>query len=121
MPSMTQTFTSTNDSVFVHFSTRCTYGNTSGVGVNFDEHRLNFRILLDGAVIKEFRTYGKLNYSSTEPVSINYYVPVSVGIHTIKIQWCAEYLSTPAVTFYNYASTQDYAYRSLIIYEIPHY
>jgi hypothetical protein len=115
MPQMTITLTPVNNKVYVEFASRCTYSSN-----NYDEHRMRYRLVQDGTVIKEFYSYGSFTWNATEPTSFSYPLTVTAGVPTtIKIQWSPESASNPTVTFYNYPASQSYTYRSLIVTDKP--
>ncbi len=118
MPQMTLTLTPVNPKVYLEFSSRCTYGNAGTT--NFDEHRVRYRIVQDGTVIKEFHAYGQAAFNATHSSTMTYPLNATIGVATnVKIQWSAESISTPLVTFYNYAASQAYTFRSLIVTDKP--
>ena len=99
----------------MEFSARCTYDNT-----NYDEHRIRYRIVQDGVTLKEFHSYGSFTFNATNPTTITYPIVGVVGTPTtIKIQWSGESVSNPTVSFYNYAATYGYLFRSLTVTDKP--
>ena len=115
MPQMTLTLTPVNTKVYVEFSARCTYSAT-----NFDEHRMRYRIVQDGTVIKEFHSYGQTVFNATQTTTITYPLTAAPGVSTtVTIEWLAESVSSPTVSFFNYPATQAYTFRSLIVTDKP--
>ncbi|MCX6199619.1 MAG: collagen-like protein, partial [Bacteroidetes bacterium] len=115
MSQMTVTLTPLNTNLNLEFSARCTYSNT-----NYDEHRVSYRIVQDGTTLKEFYAYGTFTFNATNPTTITYPLTGVVGTPTtIKIQWMAESVSSPTVTFFNNPGTLNYLYRTLTITDKP--
>jgi hypothetical protein len=106
-----------NPNLYVEFTARCTYDNPPGP-TNYDEHRIRYRLVQDGITIKEFHAYGQYVFNATQTTTFTYPLTAAAGT-VIKIQWTAESVSTPAVTFYNHPSTQAYTFRSLIVTDKP--
>jgi hypothetical protein len=115
MPGMTLTLTPVNANLNLEFSTRSTFSAT-----NYDEHRIKYKIVKDGVDVREFYAYGSFTFNATEPTTITYPFTVAIGTPTtIKIQWWAESVSNPTVTFFNHAATLPYTYRVLTITDKP--
>ena len=81
---------------------------------------MKYRLVQDGTTIKEFYAYGGFTWNATEPTAFTYALNTTAGVSTtIKIQWSAESVSSPTVTFYNNPATLDYTYRSLTVTDKP--
>lgn len=108
MSQMTYTFTPIHNRVYVSFT-------ASGTGAWDDA--LEFWVLKNGVVVDG--THAITAYYNGWRVAMEVPLDVTPGVSTnVKIQWMRT-LTGGAVTWFNWAASQNYSHRSLIIYDLP--